>query len=343
MIHCFPFLLTFLYACHAYIPLPTQNDGHFSPTMALYSSLQTETFNEEFLSRKVFVSRNIGNELLAQSIRHWEQNHGGLRYNPEDTLKLIQKIARQLASGQDDVEDDLVQEGVIGLMLSMQHYPLLENNDESFDEFSKRYILYEMSRILNPEQKQKFAALLLSIQRKQSNIKKKQKELEASMTFGSSIETTTENDFDEVIRTFINQDSFDKANSKSPGIERSWFEPALLQKEKSFVDGDLNPEDEVLQNMLRSDVDKSLLRTLNELELKVIRLRFYGEALSSKEVAKCLRMTPQFVQIIEKQAIQKLRTISSSRSILEPYRYVINNISRDTRGIREVDRSLSLY
>jgi len=327
--------LTTALLCNAYAPLVTPRARvvlQFSQEDTSASFLQDQMFADSIGTGKPNSDQDNVNVLVEHSIRIWEENHAGLRHNPKEALDFVHKVAKRMASGQPDAEDDLVQEGTIALMEAMHHYASLRYHDETFNQYAKRYILYEMSTSLEPtEQKPMLASLFKSMKEKEQLSQGaneifppvlKPRSEDSQKRLRVSVESTVEtSDPDEVVRIYTDQALFDKTHSESmweiEDEEQVWLQPSVSLKERIVDSEELNPEDEALQSMLRSDLNESLLGSLDELELEVIRMRFYGEALSQREVARRLRTTKQFVQSIEKRAIEKLR--ASSRSRLESY------------------------
>mmetsp|Transcript_10614 Transcript_10614/g.16262 ORF Transcript_10614/g.16262 Transcript_10614/m.16262 type:complete len:360 (+) Transcript_10614:211-1290(+) len=350
-------LLSTALFCQAYAPFEKPRPGinlHFSQEDTTTSFLQDQILEDANDAGTLRSGKDDVDVLVEQSIRVWEEDHAGLRHNPKKALEFVHQLAKRMSTGQPDSEDDLVQEGTIALMEAMHHYASLRNHDETFDQYAKRYILYEMSSSLEPnEQKPMFASLLKSIKQKDEQLQRT-RSVKSSIANRNangispkiwrilsddapkkrvvSVESTVESyDPDEVIRVYTDQEVFDKTHTEFmwefEDEEQVWLQPSISLKERIVDSEDLNPEDEAFQSMLRSDLNESLLCSLDEVELEVIRMRFYGEALSQREAARRLRTTKQFIQSIEKGAIEKLRLTSGSR--LEPY--IVDTSKKETK------------
>lgn len=288
------------------------------------------------------------NQDLAFSIGNWEESHqptsnSNVRHHPtEESLQLVHSIAQRMSHGREDVEDDLMQEGVVALMNAMNHYTTLTRNTEPFERYAKRQIISEMQKSVNTSSMvvpPQISALLKSAQRIRRRESQKlnreptlteiavilqidPKDLERYEKMKKemvSVESTLETDDpDEVIKIFTDQDRFDKRHTteesdvmwEEEDEEQVWLQPAAPLKQLIMDRDELTPEDDAFQSMIRTDVHEFLSDHLNDIENKVVSMHFglQGEALSWKETAKRLKTTKQFVQSIEKDAMEKLRT-----------------------------------
>lgn len=290
---------------------------------------------------------------LAFSIGNWEHDHQGLvhpdGYPTSQALGLVHQMANRMAGGQSEVKDDLIQEGIVALMQSINNYPLLRNyNDEPFERYAKRQIILEMKKSLEGSLKltPQITSILKSATRVRQRLttqlhreptlsevaqvlKLKSGELERYETIQKmiiSVESTLETDDpDEVTKVFTDQDSYSKrhvltsqqdAMWEEEDEEQVWLQPTTSLKELIVDRQELTPDAQALQVSIRSNVHDLCEARLNDVELQVIRMHFglHGEqALSTKETAKRLKTTKQFVQSIVTQAIVKLRDSSSSQ------------------------------
>ena len=290
---------------------------------------------------------------LCVSIGNWEHDHDGDYYDAssdtttttsttgfiptKQALTLVRQVARRMAQGQREVEDDLVQEGVIALMQAINHYPLLlnEKGGESFERYAKRYIILEMTKSLETGSIKLAPTRRIQIANELQIQPRELERYERLQKHSVSVESTVETDDpDEVIQVFTDQDYYDKTHyyevtdeewMDEDDDEQVWLHPSTTSLKELIVDRDeLTPEMDALQAMIRSDVHDVLQEILNDVELQVIRMHFglMGEgqqALSWKDTAKRMKTTKQFVQSISVGAIQKLRTPSYASRYIETY------------------------
>lgn len=301
-------------------------------------------------------------EDLIFSIGNWEHDHRGLvhpdGYPTTQALALVHKMANRMAGGQTEVQDDLVQEGIVALMQSINNYPLLVNNKhEPFEIYAKRQIVLEMKKSLEGSLKltPQISSILQSAERVRQRLSKqlkreptlsevaqvlkvKSNELQRYETMKQmivqSVESTLETDDpDEVTKVFTDQDDDAQrrhvmtsrqhdAMWEEEDEEQVWLQPTASLKEVIVDRQELTPNAQVLQATIRTNVHDLCEEMLNDVELRVIRMHFGldGEqALSTKETAKRLRTTKQFVQSIVTGAIEKLRTSPTQPSPMEDF------------------------
>ena len=240
---------------------------------------------------------------LATSIEDWEyqheyypvydavtsatsDSHGSNERITRSALHLIHRMAKRRSKGHSDMEDDLIQEGIIALMEAMHHYPMLSHKVEPQELYVKSHVIAEMNKSLE-------GSLLFHEQRQQQ----KQQEF-YSQTRKTPSELLAE--------ASIKKGTPDMINPLSDAKPTPWL------RSDSFMDLDEStPECQVLQAMIRSDVSTACDEILNDMERQVIRSHFGLNqpevALSWREMAKRWKTTPQFVQSITIQALIKLR------------------------------------
>ncbi len=241
---------------------------------------------------------------LAASIGNWEYQH---EYHPVDdtvasaasdsdgtskkitrsTLHLIHRMAKRMSKGQSEMEDDLIQEGIIALMEAMHHYPMLSDKVVPVEQYVKRHVIFEMNKSLE-------GSLLFH---EQGRKQQRQQPLDAlSQRIASEF----------LVPVSSGRGTQEMMNPLSSAAPTSWV------RSDSLMDLDeLTPEGQVLQAMIRSDVSTACEEILNDMERQVIRSHFGLDqpeaALSWREMAKRWKTTPQFVQSITSQALMKLR------------------------------------
>lgn len=241
---------------------------------------------------------------LAASIGNWEYQHeylpvydtvasatsdtdGTYKKITRSTLHLIHRMAKRMSKGQSEMEDDLIQEGIIALMEAMHHYPMLSHKVVPLEQYVKRHVLAEMNKSLE-------GSLLFHEQRRQQQT---QQPL-------ASLTRRIPSDFPVAVSS--GRGTLEMMNPLSSAAPTSWI------RSDSLMDLDeLTPEGQVLQAMIRSDVSTACEEILNDMERQVIQSHFGLDqpeaALSWREMAKRWKTTPQFLQSITSQALTKLR------------------------------------
>lgn len=242
-------------------------------------------------------------EDLATSIGTWEYQH---EYYPvfddvasatsdsdsayekltRSALQLIHRMAKRMSEGHSEMEDDLIQEGIIALMEGMQHYPMLSHKVLPLEQYVKRHVIAEMNKSLE-------GSLLFHEQRRQQQ-KRQHFDSQASRIPS------------ELLASASPRRGAQEMNSLSDATPTQWL------RSDSLMDLDEStPEGQALQALIRSDISTACDEILNDMERQVIRSHFgldQPEAgLSWREMAKRWKTTPQFVQSITIQALMKLR------------------------------------
>mmetsp|Transcript_10799 Transcript_10799/g.13662 ORF Transcript_10799/g.13662 Transcript_10799/m.13662 type:complete len:358 (-) Transcript_10799:171-1244(-) len=261
--------------------------------------------NESFISEMQSIlddGHGHINKELATSIFLWENEHLGqgdsnpfpaakLNYSTRDGLRLVDSIAREMERVDEKIEEggrynDLVQEGVISLMKSMFRW----DHEGDFETYASKEIRKSMRRFLS-ESSDGVGVLKMNL---------------------------------DIMRKSVEE--FDQQRQKKQRhevIQISEPEPygdIVKPLSQALLDENPTPEEIALSDMIRHDIDDFLDRTLDRVELKVIRARFGLEEVGTSldEVAFELEKDISEIGKIEDAALQKLR-ISFSNDYIGAY------------------------
>jgi RNA polymerase sigma factor (sigma-70 family) len=285
---------------------------------ALHSKIPGPSFLSSSLLQEP-TSSTEDDDSLAFELGDWEYHHHLLSRSEfaqhydtiEASLKLIHKMAHQLGGG-----EDLVQEGVVALMQAMNHYPTLTHHYETLDDYVRRFVVSEMHKSVKED-----AIVELTI-REAHRIRHKffQKhkkwpsldQVAHILQLEPSVLAKYEHlhRMKRILSVAREGNILEEDKDVSEKKKSRWEISPDVKFDTSNIPDELTPEEDALHAMVQTDLTNFLLHNLNEVELQIIQLRFglRGPAKSRKDTAKLLQTTKAFVETIELQALQKLRT-----------------------------------
>ena len=282
------------------------------------------------------------------------------QYSTRSGLRLVDEIARDLLEtySADTAYSDLIQEGVVALMYAMAKYDPHYFEKESFEHYARRTICTTLSRSLAkdsrpirlPEhvvttlkharqarsqlQSQTGSEPTMAQVAEELQISPEQLQLYQIVSASTlSVESTVEiYDQADSTATFEDQDKWEKENGvdeesidlyAEEGEDEMWVhqEQIAAPLRDMIPDYEPTPDDLVEMNMIHDDVDDFLVRTLQDRELQVIRMRYgldSGKGMSLSAIGDTLGVTAARVKQIEERAMEKLRTTYTNREV-EPY------------------------
>lgn len=213
-----------------------------------------------------------------------------LKYSTRDGLRLVDSIATEMEQIVDDNESiehrtDLVQEGVVALMKCMAAWDENQAAGENFETFATREISKSMRRLLR-ETSDGVGVLKVNLDLLREELedleKNKGEKTKAKITKTSKVQAVQSQSCDQIVKPL----------------------------REAVLDENPTPDEIALSDMIRSDFGAFLERTLNDEELKVIRLTFgleeFGTTLEA--IALDLGKSMDDVKNIELGALDKLRT-----------------------------------
>ncbi|MDB5195349.1 MAG: polymerase sigma factor RpoD [Parcubacteria group bacterium] len=234
--------------------------------------------------------------------------------------------------------DDLFQEGMMGMVRSIQLY-----EQDGKAQFST-YAMYGIEQRIRRFAYQHRFPIVRPVHLKENQRKFRKV---------SSVEDATASDLPSRVRERL-ADTFKEGNTTAgyDRLERMYFLNALFDpisdNENNVIDAKGRAQDAFLQNMIDGDIPpatfhreleeyvKTILLTLSPREERILRLRFgigddqeNGSGLTLEEIGEKFSVTGSRIREIEAKALRKLKHPSRSRKLRwfidsaadEPYRY----------------------
>lgn len=295
------------------------------------------------------------NPELAQRIWKWEkqqrlnldlpdfQNYStraGLRWVKEmveKTMKSSTVTSTTTATPNNlrrSLYDDLIQEGVIGLMTALKTFEQKSRPNESFETFAKAQIEFGLEAFTIEREK--------GMGRSTGKGKRHPLSMESTIEIADPLQTTTtfHNQDEWEIREGLlldNGESVDDESLQYEGEDQMWIAsqsvasplrdsiPQIDDDEDSIMDGifgdknsNTSPDDIALTDMIFYNVDDFLGNTLDEIESQIIQMRYGlddGVAKTQKEISYDLNLTIREVRKLQKLALNKLRAKFTERYV----------------------------
>jgi RNA polymerase sigma factor (sigma-70 family) len=279
----------------------------------------------------------------------------------EETARELLETTRGVNKGVDEdhtvtTYSDLIQEGVVALMYAMAKYT--DSEEESFRHYARRCIVTALTRYLGKDSRsfhlpthvvellkhaRRTKAQLQTQMGREPTLAQVAEKLDIPMeklqlyqlVSGStlSVERTMEI-YDPLLETtFADQDTWEHEHGEEDeenddGLQQEGEDEMWVHQEQiaaplrdMIPDTSALPDELIYRKMIHDDVNEFLVRTLDERELQVIRMRYglsNGKVTSLSDIGSELGVTASRIKQIEEQAMEKLRSSYTNRAV-EPY------------------------
>jgi len=341
----------------AFIPATRRSQQHNSPE---FTSSVIRTTTSSYASEASIVDiledyEGHINPELAQRIWKWEkqqrlnldlpdfQNYStraGLRWVKEMVEKTMRSstVTSTTTATPNNLRrslyDDLIQEGVIGLMTALKTFEQKSRPNESFESFAKAQIEFGLEAFTIEREK--------GMGTPTGKGKRHPLSMESTIEIADPLQTTTtfHNQDEWEIREGLlldNGESVDDESLQYEGEDQMWIAsqsvasplrdsiPQIDDDEDSIMDGifgdknsNTSPDDIALTDMIFYNVDDFLGNTLDEIESQIIQMRYGlddGVAKTQKEISYDLNLTIREVRKLQKLALNKLRAKFTERYV----------------------------
>ena len=341
----------------AFIPATRRSQQHNSPE---FTSSVIRTTTSSYASEASIVDiledyEGHINPELAQRIWKWEkqqrlnldlpdfQNYStraGLRWVKEMVEKTMRSstVTSTTTATPNNLRrslyDDLIQEGVIGLMTALKTFEQKSRPNESFETFAKAQIEFGLEAFTIEREK--------GMGTPTGKGKRHPLSMESTIEIADPLQTTTtfHNQDEWEIREGLlldNGESVDDESLQYEGEDQMWIAsqsvasplrdsiPQIDDDEDSIMDGifgdknsNTSPDDIALTDMIFYNVDDFLGNTLDEIESQIIQMRYGlddGVAKTQKEISYDLNLTIREVRKLQKLALNKLRAKFTERYV----------------------------
>lgn len=246
-----------------------------------------------------------------------------------NNINLVRKIAFKKSKISSFTYEDLIQEGVIGLIKGIEKFDINKGT-----EFST-YVYYWINQHIDRAIYDKGFLVRLPVHviekiNKINRIEKSQlcsygyikKEFICSKLNISLEEYEEMKEFEDKIKWIVSLNQSASSEDGSDEGELLDIIPSYYSL-NSYVYDDFNVEDKVYRNLLRKDIER-VLQTLSPREEKIIRDRFglyEREPKTLEEIGKYYKITRERIRQIEAKAIRKLRHPTRARALKD---YIIS-------------------
>ncbi|WP_461206545.1 sigma-70 family RNA polymerase sigma factor [Clostridium sp. DL1XJH146] len=274
------------------------------------------------MNDKIYDYKNLSNEELFNIYKE-DEDKIAKEYLIINNLPLVKKIAYKNYNNSSLSYEDLVQEGIIGLIYGIDKYDLTYGT--KFSTYAYYWIQEVVDRsIYNKGQNIRFPMYIIE---KMNKIAKLENNDNYSIDSICTELNITQNQYFmlkyyfKYLKNVISLNEFIKDCNRDSEAELIEFvsEEKAVYYEDNASEGDSSVETTVMNKLLKKEID-TLLSILSPREETILRLRFGlddDHPRTLEEIGNLFNLTRERIRQIESKALRKLRHPSHSKKIKE--------------------------